>query len=566
MEGNEKFVAVNILTGHGQASKGAKGCDGTGGQHGKHGKAAGDVGYIDQVALIGNWTYDPYSFGFGSDEALEIHYHYSAPKGSYARCDLYCGSERYADIRYGKRQATDVQQGTQDEKTQQGRVKKEKNEAAQKKSIAQSHVKQYARQVMDRNEQVIMEKQMANQLNSSENSRKIFGLTETDENQIDAKASQKTTGVMKTHCPKFDVPQYHRNDDSSIRTATGIYSEHQNDTAICNDCRPIVLDEDDLSDFVKQLQIAESNFFDEKELLGRCLVCKSDSTGDDANNILHCIFGQSGDDNTNERRKQLAIFVEKWPDNVGREILRAAIESFVLTIGNRKSGAFPLAKTFYERYGRLRKLAESEQQTRWNQLGAEMEKAHNKKIKAALDDRIALEIQDRKPTLDDRVNLLLQLSSESFSELLPNLDQNVLIIIEILLNPLKTFWEEVMRSDKLLKEYGSFIRSPVETLGEPELELLAMVNKIKVHVYCEDQESGLSLQRTINSQGDDEFYVLKKSDGHRFARLEVDQWQLSFEKKRKISAAFDRSIYQEQLNRLIDERFKMLSKNGTEGM
>lgn len=619
-------TAVSTPSGAGddQAARGKNGRDGAGGRHGRHGKAAGDVGFIDRVAFGADWRFEPRFYGFDTDECWEIHYHSSKPAEPYARCDLYCGYEKYADIRWGKRPPLDVQQGTQEEKTKEGRTKKDQERAVRKKAILRSHVDAYAHRVAEWNTSraATLEHQMADtEQQIRRSTRQTVGQSHALDSAEVSDANQRVH-VVKPYRSRPDRagqklgviskggPQH------QLQLATGIYKDGGGNTGtICDCCRPVDLDEDELRAIAEELEDAERSFFDPPVLNGRCLFSRP--TVDDVDSIFHVIFGQrrsGGDDrvggvaapfrcpDAEKRRKELAAFVKDLKDN-GQSgaksalgAMRGALETFVKAVGERpvtSTDNYPTARKFFEDCQEQQKVAKSEHDDQWAKVRADISKTP--KLKEYLDKLVRREIQDRDPTPDDRVNLLAQMVPDSDSderetqedpdweEAFGLCDETFLNLIRSLVNPLESFWEDSLKSTPLRNEYATFIQSPVEALGEPELELLAFASRVKIHIYSEEQQrswdelasfldgeisnkqpTAMNFERTLNLAGDDEHYVLKSPNG-RWTRLDVDQRRLKFEEDRARRPTSDRKTFYARLDQLIAQRLKSGNEEKSKG-
>ncbi|KAI9563936.1 hypothetical protein GHT06_011404 [Daphnia sinensis] len=89
-------------------------------------------------------------------------------------------------------------------------------------------------------------------------------------------------------------------------------------------------------------------------------------------------------------------------------------------------------------------------------------------------------------------------------------------------------WEKETESENLFKEYAKFVETPSNSLESAEVEMLAIIHSIPVHVY-NDQSSYFKYKETLNPENSSRSLVLDLGNGE-WRRLQANEMVENFRK------------------------------------
>ncbi len=489
---------VQQQNGHSNSAESGK--DGSGGKNGKQGRSSGDIGCIDWA-----WNSDALTFfGTSYDQRLEIEYFSYEPKNVInALCYPYSdGSDRRATIktRYNLNNSRNCQT-TREEKNQVTRTKK--LSAVKKKAILLSDVSEHIDEISRRKTDLgCFVEDICQGL--GQNSQDLQTLGEESSAVEEEKSEEKIEENIQLvrQFKKKEVVSNDNEESKEVLVKDGLAKR-----LTCKNCREY------LGSTMPELPHNE-NISLSTDMMSKSLVkCR---TLTDSNNILHSIFGVKNSDdificeNWIPLRQDLATFVKTELAGI-QDLLESVVEKFVLSLTD--GSLFPAA------FQLKRQLEEFEQQKslQWKLIVKEAAKEENASAQKWI-----------KHEFDDSPSL-------NFQQDLKNCSVRFQRKVNQFLSPFnwKVFTASSSSSD-VLNDYSEFILNMVNTLGQPELELIAIAFRKKIHIFEESDilDQPLMHVETIGQDSVVEHSILMNPDKS-FQPLEWDGQLKEFHEKRK---------------------------------
>ncbi len=493
-----------------------KGKCGAGGLRGKDGKNAGDTAYMDTI-----WGVQDIAHGFNYDQKLSIKYHSVKPSQPPRVLCYYYGNQKdcWAEIiNHGSKNVSKTFQ--QEEKNEVGRDA-EKKSAVHKKEILANDLSENIVQIRERNQALgsFLDEMFEKLTDNSKNLRELGEEAASEAEQSEEK-QERIEAVRRFERVKNATAENEDSQEILTDICTSTLSRMS-----CKCCQQY-----------PHLKFEENFHFAEKielppELKARCLLkC---STLDDANNILHCIFGVKNSDEIyvcdswQEKRKEMSELVEHTED---KSAMTSIAKKFVLSI---ESDSYPTARKIKQEHNDFKK----QKNQLWNQIMKEIENPQNECTKEWILPEKSI---GREKDVDKKMKKALSNCSASFQDKLKKI--------------LRKFeWETACQHPKCKLEYTEFIGQQTETLGRGELELISLLYGLNINIFreesCEEGERNLKFVEAFNDTGHEEHFILMKEDGS-WQKLEWDKRLKTFYEMRWLEA----KAYKRHLNdRLTSE-------------